>query len=564
MKFDYQNGYGKIKHLNIKVGSDWSAYKGKNKSSLNSIFNFVDRNCDGKVDQEELDILQKLLKLADSQIEKTKNNKIIEKEELELLVNKINDGEELTLEGNKAPSSVTPKIIEIPRDKDKFKNYTYLVSYCENEDDKENTRKIAECYVDYSAMSNLEDGEYYIERWKTELNEEGIATQSPVMVKMQTSNQDGTTNWSEGINRNISKIQFQAAAKPELIAFMNEVSKEQGFSIELLDMSDQWIEDVAVVRADKKQLIPYSADVEFILKMYNDSDDIIAKRKDITKHTQGAAIAPEEGLFGEYHNNEVYAHRISKDDVVMGKTYLEGGNVLNTLTKDGEPAAVIGEESIKYTMLAMNLDDSEESVSIAKKQIAQELAIKEENLTTIPQFDFHIDMYYRPLSDGQMAVPDYEAGINVLKEFVNNIDKKIETPLKPDEKESLQKQRQEYLKLINKLEEIKNKTAEFTKAAEDKLQAKGYEIVKIPCFSDVDIGTSASVKNPINYMNGICGTSAKTGDKFYITNTSGDENLDKYMENYFKNIVGFNNVYFAPTKEYLYELGGIDCLTKEL
>ena len=74
----------------------------------------------------------------------------------------------------------------------------------------------------------------------------------------------------------------------------------------------------------------------------------------------------------------------------------------------------------------------------------------------------------------------------------------------------------------------------------------------------------SSVENPINYMNGICGTSAKTGDKFYITNTSGDEKLDEYMENYFNNTVGFDKVYFAPTKKYLASSGGLDCLTKEL
>ena len=53
-------------------------------------------------------------------------------------------------------------------------------------------------------------------------------------------------------------------------------------------------------------------------------------------------------------------------------------------------------------------------------------------------------------------------------------------------------------------------------------------------------------------------------DEIYITNTSGDEKLDEYMENYFNNTVGFDKVYFAPTKKYLASSGGLDCLTKEL
>lgn len=60
--------------MNIHAGQNWSSYKNKDdKSSLNSIFDIVDNNSDGKVDDEELNILQKLLKIADSQIDKFKD-----------------------------------------------------------------------------------------------------------------------------------------------------------------------------------------------------------------------------------------------------------------------------------------------------------------------------------------------------------------------------------------------------------------------------------------------------------------------------------------------------------
>ena len=58
----------------------------------------VDANSDGKVDEDELDILQKLLKVADLQIEETKNNNIIEQKELDLLASKIENNELETLE----------------------------------------------------------------------------------------------------------------------------------------------------------------------------------------------------------------------------------------------------------------------------------------------------------------------------------------------------------------------------------------------------------------------------------------------------------------------------------
>ena len=194
-------------------------------------------------------------------------------------------------------------------------------------------------------------------------------------------------------------------------------------------------------------------------------------------------------------------------------------------------------------MMSMGLDDSEESREIAKKQIAKELELDEKNVTYIPQFDFHIDMYYRPLNNGQIGVPDFEAGIKVIENL----------KLKTNE------QKQIYQDLLQQLKKMESETKIIRENAENELKNQGYELLKIPCFST----NKEKNENPINFMNGVCGTSAKTGDKFYITNTSGDKTLDNYMEKYLKKEVGFDKVYFAPTKEYLKNLGGIDCITKE-
>lgn len=557
MSFSYYDKDNNIKRLNIEVGKEWSSYKEKEENSLlNSVFDAVDQNSDGKVDKEELNILQKLLKVADSQIENLKNNNKIEQEELELIVNKIEEKELGELKGNEKPSIIIPKIINIPQDVDKLKNYTYIIA---RRYFGEKHNKVEEMAVDFSSLKILDSGNYYIEDFEFD---ESLNALSPRVRKMQESNQDGTTNWSEGINRNISKIQFDKSIKDsELLDFMKNVGQEQGFIIEILDGYEQWLEDMSIIRADKKQLIP-NCDISFAMRMYDEEKNIYQKRKDITIQAQGSATQRD---YNEEESHALkYSHEISQNDVIIGKTYLEGGNVLNTLTKNGEPAVVIGEESILYTILALDLDNSEESVSIAKKQIAHELGLKEENITYIPQFDFHIDMHYRPLNDGQIAIPDYEMGINVLREFIQDIDKKLE--LNTEKNDNLQAKKEEYNKLIAKLEDMKTKTAEISQDAENELKKQGYEIVRIPCFTEIDNGKDqrgASVENAINYMNGICGTSAKTGDKFYITNTSDDEALDAYMENYFKEVVGFDKVYFAPTKKYLESLGGIDCLTKE-
>lgn len=578
MTFSYYGKDNNIKRLNIEVGKKWSSYKVKNDNPLlNSVFDAVDKISDGKVNEDESDILHRLLKIADSQIEGLKGNNIIENDELNFLIDKINEYELESLEGNHSYEIVTPKIIDIPNDIDKLNNYEYLstfIDFGENEDESNDKIKIEKVAVDYSDLRNLEHGKYYVDSWRESLNEDGITTYTPVVRKIQKSNQDGTKNWSEGINRNISKIQFdRIGGDSALLEFMKKVGEEQGFSLELLDGAECWIEDFGVIRADKKQVIP-CCDLDFVMRMYDNQNTIIAKRAHITVNKQGNAIQCDKG---NTPNAIRYSHTVAQEDIIQGKTYLEGGNVLNTLTKNGEPAAIIGEESIQYTMCAMLAaelgdtaeaiektkqiikDNSEEYVYKAKKLIAQELGLKEENITYIPQFDFHIDMHYRPLNNGQIGIPDYEAGINILKDLIHKIDNQQEN--------HLQNKKQEYLKLINKLEELETKTKEIAKSAEDKLIKQGYEIVKIPCFTDIDNGgqgfNKSSVENAINFMNGICGTSAKTNDKFYITNTSGDKILDDYMEKYFIENVGFDKVYFAPTKDDLSSLGGIDCLTKE-
>ena len=566
MIFSYYDKDNNIKRLNIEVGKDWNLFKENCQESLvNSVFDLVDNNCDGKVDQEELNILQKLFNIADSQIERIKNNNIIENEELEVLINNIREDYYWTLEKNKHPSITTPQIIDIPTDKENLKNYTYIGIF---------GSKVATFTVDYSSLNNLSEGNYFVESWKENVTDNSI-TLVPVIRQIQESNQDGTSNWSEGINRNITKIQFDKSLKDykKLITFMNKVGEEQGFTIEFLDSPYNWLEDLSIVRADKKQVIP---DCNKRLMHDIKSREITGKRRHITVNEQGGALTGERA--------DQYSHNIALNDIIQSQTSLEGGNVLNTLTKTGEPAVIIGEESLKLSMIdiiindlghnvetfeiieKMILENQNEYKSKAIKQIALELGIKEENITFIPQFDFHIDMYYRPLNDGQIAVPDYEAGINILKEFVGNIDKKIETNTGNTQKENdnLCSQKQEYLNLIARLEEIRNKTEIIAKEAENELNRNGYEIVRIPCFSDIKNEYYGNkVENPVNYMNAICGTSSKTGDKFYITNTSGDETLDKYMEDYLQDVVGFDKVYFAPTKAALKASGGIDCLTKE-
>lgn len=349
----------------------------------------------------------------------------------------------------------------------------------------------------------------------------------------ETPSREG--NWSEGLDRNLSTITLSSARigkenNPQKLKLKNElieIGNEQGFTIEEIESAnDPWIEDSSIRRADGKIYVPYHSDPE--LKIDSIESTFISERGNKSKEG-GTRVAV---------NGSSFDINISNSDKFYGTSYLEGGNVLNTISKDGQPSAVVGEGSIGASLNIMGLENTPENVEKVKNQIAEDLNIKRENVTFIPQYDFHIDMLYRPLHNGEFAVPDFDEAIKILTE--NNI-------------ENMSNENKQ--ELISQLEKLKIETQATRVEAEDNLKNSGYKLVKIPCFT-------TSSTSGTNFMNGIGGTSPKTGQTFYITNKSEYPELQKYIEPYLKN-AGIDKVYFVSTTDDLRKMGGIDCLTQE-
>ena len=338
--------------------------------------------------------------------------------------------------------------------------------------------------------------------------------------------------WSEGLNRTVGTIRIcgdYPESNPDnwlpnvIQKDLEKAANELGITIETIpSKEDIWVEDSSIRRADGKLYVPFY-DYEM-----NDSDgEYISDRNNVSSGG-GARVAEQGNAFGLVNNpNEVY----------YGTSYLEGGNVINTINKDGQAAAIVGESSIGYTLAVMGLEYSPENIEIAKAQIAEDLGLNPENVTFIPQFDFHIDMLYHHFNNGQVIVPDFDAAINILKN--ENIPSMGE------------KDKQDMIEL---LEELKQETEAIREEAEDNLRQAGYEIVKMPFFS-------MDKYSQTNYMNGVCGTSPN-GTKFLITNKSEFPELDKIIEPYFTGL-GIEKVYFIDTQDALVMAGGVDCLTQE-
>lgn len=375
--------------------------------------------------------------------------------------------------------------------------------------------------VDKFKGNNTLDGEE-LESYASKLNNGEIKVDDII-------NQDDNTdvsNWNEGLNRNISTINI-SSQKENLRTLKQELSligEEQGFTVNEMESGDDvWVEDSSIRRSDGKRYISmYEANAEV------DNGAFISDRGS-TSVGGGVRV---------FNKGDAFKLEIDNSSKYYGTSYLEGGNVLNTLSKDGKPSAVIGESSIAYTLNVMGLDNTPENIIKAKAQIAEDLGLSIQNITFIPQYDFHIDMLYHPLANGEIAIPDFDEAIKILKE--NTI-----TGMSEEEKN----------KRITTLEQLRDNTASIREEAEDKLKSSGYKVVKIPCFT-------IDNKDKTNFMNGVGGTSSKTGDKFFITNKSEYADLQDIVAGYFKK-AGIDKVYFVSTTNFLGNKGGIDCLTQE-
>ena len=328
--------------------------------------------------------------------------------------------------------------------------------------------------------------------------------------------------WSEGIDRVIGKISISNTKKYPFLQKVYEelkaIGEEQGFAVERIESGgDPWLEDLKIRRADNKIYIPVGGgtfdNIEF-------TDELEPE------NSQTQENAPEEGGTADSETSE--------DDAYQGNSYLEGGNVLNTIKANGQAGAVVGEDSIGQTLLTDYKEVTPENVQSAKQQIAEDLGLNINDVAFIPQFDFHIDMAFRPLHNGQFAVSDFDEAIKILEDNTGSTQKE---------------------ELIEQLKVLRDETKPVIDEAIEKLKSNGYEIVKIPSFA-------TSTDETTNYMNGVGGTSDKTGQSYYITNRSPHPELNKIVTKYFQN-AGIDRVYFVSTEDALKMKGGIDCLTQE-
>ncbi len=254
--------------------------------------------------------------------------------------------------------------------------------------------------------------------------------------------------------------------------------------------------------------------------------------------------------------------------------YLKGGNLF--FVKSGNNTEMlVGNDEKKYFAQAesrgINYDYMKEMFGVNK-------------VIFVPQMDFHLDLFIRPLDKKRVLVADDKLMLKVL-------DKGIEKFKTAQEKETDETLKRIYTAYAERLKEQKDNfeknmifnSGKYTDTIEKVLKSNGYEAIRVPgrMYYKTDEGINYSA----NFMNGIVCINKK-GELVYITNKSSADNfylgisdkiaekvgfsIEKEFKESLKPYIKPDNIYFV--KGLCGEIatglelshGGIHCLVTEI
>ncbi len=302
----------------------------------------------------------------------------------------------------------------------------------------------------------------------------------------------------------------------------------------------------------------------------------------------------------------------NKLDIKEVPVFVEGGNILTTKNKEGGVVSIVGKGSLyantlildrqgklngdavekmikekewsqeeielsRTTLLgidgrsplysSINSDDLDKKARefLAKQELTKEVIAKSLNLPLdrvyfVSQAAYHIDMESRPGRNGEIFVRDPSQSVNFLEKLIDD-------PITPSEdKARLQT-------MLKNLPQKDNTSYEFNQLQMDQkaldLQAEqlknsGFTVHRIPDSFEIPILDDRGYlinEYATRYMNGIMGSSKKTGEAFYLVASSGIKTLDKA----FAEIMQEHEikVHFLNNIEALLKAGGgsLDCIT---
>lgn len=226
---------------------------------------------------------------------------------------------------------------------------------------------------------------------------------------------------------------------------------------------------------------------------------------------------PETGEVSLLPEEVVQAEYTKLSDVIKGilhNTHIEGGNYYFAKNKSGKETVLVGKNELD---------------KFSQDEIKQMLGT--DNVVFIPQMDYHMDLYLRPLDNGKILLADDKLTKQMLAEGFNKIQEaalKLQVQKRPEELRKLEKpfvQTGVYTNGIDDVVKSNNfaQTEETAKVLED----AGFDVIRVP--GRLYETRTSGLKNGVflihlfNFMNANV-LPNKNGELVYITNKS---NIDE-------------------------------------
>ncbi len=219
-------------------------------------------------------------------------------------------------------------------------------------------------------------------------------------------------------------------------------------------------------------------------------------------------ILPENFVISEYEK----LSNTLKD--TLQNTHIPGGNYYLAQNKSGKETALVGKNELD---------------NFTPEQIKQMLGT--ENVIFIPQMDYHIDMFMRPLDKGRILLTDDKLTQQMLAKGFEKIQKTVMQLQKENKMKEALSLKTPFIQTGSYALEIENiiKSNNFaqTDEVEKILQNTGYEVIRVPGrlyeTRQSDLKNGVFLIQLFNFMNANV-LPNKNGELVYITNKS---NIDE-------------------------------------
>lgn len=273
--------------------------------------------------------------------------------------------------------------------------------------------------------------------------------------------------------------------------------------------SNLWAQDYWTIV--KNKLLAFNPNIATcaIQAYFNLKDDAnqLAKRAKEEKHQMGMSSQFSDSI--SYSSTSIHINNRAQRIQHLHNSHIAGGNIF-IIKNDERECAFIGDfELEKY-----NIEDIQKMYNV-------------NDVIVLPQMDYHLDLFIRPLNNGRVLLADDNMTLAVLKKSLNKIPKDNNT----------------YTLLKNFIcsfqLSMENNMNPDTDEIEEILQNKGFQAIRVPARiykienSNQDF---CLLSHFTNYINANV-LPNKNGDLVYITNKSNLDTLSDLSPLIMKTVV---------------------------